>query len=237
MHSFSLIIPLHNEALIVKNQILSSLQIYNKKKSVSYEILLIENGSTDQTAREIKNLQSLYPNIIRIIHLPSPSYGQAIRRGIQEARYPFIIQCDVDFIEKEFIMKALPLLKIHDIVIGSKLHPESHDERPFIRKLISRIINTILFFTFAHTLTDTHGIKAYNKKAILPLLEKLHDFDHFMDTELILRAYFSRLYIIEIPISIKEVRNSRFSFGMRSWRLFKELYQLISYRNEIKTGN
>lgn len=228
MKNFSIIIPIYNEEKILKNQVLRIIQGINKLKLLlNYEIILVENGSTDDTCRIAKGLENEF-KIIKRICLQFPSYGQAFKEGLKKAQYPYIFQFDIDFWDINFISKAQNLLEKYDFVIGSKNMNGSKDNRSIFRKLISKTIEKIIEMRFNTKLSDTHGLKALKKSIISGLIRDVKCGNHFLDSELLLRASAAKYTFTQLPVSLKELRQSRFPFYLRFAEVIKEFTLLMS---------
>src|SRR5437016_9324149 len=167
MNAISIIIPVYNEEMILVPAVqrltegLASLPL-------AYEVILCENGSTDRTAELAHQLRQGDPHI-RVIHLPLPSYGHALKAGIEHARFDRLLLLNLDLCDLEFLASASQLLDRFDCVIGSKVAPGSHDERPLVRRMITRLFNGFLRLALGFEGTDTHGVKAFRRHRVLPL--------------------------------------------------------------------
>jgi len=230
--SFSIIIPLYNEEKFVEKQIDNLIKSVSIKYN-SYEILLIENGSTDNTYEIIKKLTKIYPKLIRALKLNTPCYGLAVKTGIEKAEFNRIVQFDIDFIDINFLNKSQKLLLNFDIIIGSKNHPLSNDQRPVLRVFMTKLINLFVRNLLKYKGTDTHGIKAYKRNKISQIIKKVKTTHHFFETELILRAAKDNFKIIELPVHIKELRPTRFPTLIRLIEALKEVVLLIKLRKEL----
>lgn len=236
MNNFSIVIPLYNEEEILSNQIekLTS-NINSLKLNLIYEIILVENGSRDQTYAVAQKLADSEKNI-KLVKIKQPSYGQAFKEGIKNAKYDTVIQFDIDFWEIDFLHMALVLLDRYDIIIGSKNLSVSHDKRPFLRRMLSRFIELATNYVFHINLTDTHGMKAIKKNKIINLVDKVICTNHFFDTELLIRCVYLNYKIKELPVDLSEIRKTRFAFVPRTIDVFKELITLIRAKKIIITN-
>ncbi|MDO9028706.1 MAG: glycosyltransferase family 2 protein, partial [Candidatus Roizmanbacteria bacterium] len=226
MIKFSIIIPLYNEEVYLKKQIITLIQKLNYFGfKNNYEILLIENGSKDKTYKIARELSENY-NQLRVYKQNKPCYGLALKEGIKKARFNNIIQFDVDFTDANFLKKSLKLIKKFDIIIGSKLHSQSKDARPRLRIVATKIINLFVKLLFNYQGTDTHGIKAYKKNKIYKIINKVKTTHHFFETELILRATKNNFKIAELPVRIKELRPTRFPTLIRLVEAVREIFLL-----------
>ncbi len=233
MLKFSIIIPLYNEETFVKKQIINLIQeLNNFGFKNNYEILLIENGSTDKTYRIIRELSKQYSQL-KVFRQNKPCYGLALKEGIKKAKYNNIIQFDIDFIDIGFLKKSLSLLEKFDIIIGSKLHSQSKDARPKLRIIVTKMIYLFIRFIFNYQGTDTHGVKSYKKNRINKIIKKVITTHHFFETELILRAAKNNFKIIELPVNIKELRPTRFPTLIRLIESIKEMLLLIKLKKEL----
>lgn len=223
MKNFSIVIPAYNEETVLEKSLLS---LANKLKiefpSNTYEILLIENGSQDQTLAIAKNLSSKF-KFLRVFHLPKPSYGGALRKGILEAKNENLVIFNVDFWNISFLKKALKLLENDDIIIGSKTLIASQDLRPLHRRLLTHFFNILLKIFFNFPGSDTHGIKVFKKRRFIPLVKKCRAYHELFDTELILRASKKGLILTELPIRVREIRPTRYNNLKRAINTLKDL--------------
>ena len=192
-----------------------------------YEIILSENGSTDSTLNLAKRLARKY-HFVRVIHSDAPSYGQAFRRGIYDAETNTIVQFDLDFWDVDFLTKALKLLERYDIVLGSKNLSTSGDQRSLGRRMTSKVIEILIRLRFGSVMTDTHGLKVLKRSKLLMQLPYVSCPNHFFDSELLLRAEVAGSKVAELPVSLREIRASRFSFFLRSRDVAMELLQLVA---------
>ena len=93
-----------------------------------------------------------------------------------------------------------------DLVVGSKLLSGASDERPFVRHLGSVVINGMLRVALGFKGTDTHGLKAFRKEALIDVAEScLVDKDLFA-SEFVIRAERGKVPIQEIPVRVLEKR-------------------------------
>lgn len=172
-----------------------------------YELLLAENGSRDRTADVARELCARYPEV-RLVQSPTPNYGRALRLGIMSARGELVICEEIDLCDVDFHLRALELLRANqaDFVIGSKLAGGARDERPAIRHHASRLYNAVLHSLFDFRGTDTHGLKAFRRSLVLPIVEACQIDRDVFSSELTIRAYRAPLRVVEIPVRVLEKR-------------------------------
>ena len=230
MNSFSLIIPIYNEEEILERQIKKLIsEIDNHISKAEYEIILVENGSSDKTYPIAKRL-ARHNSHIHVLKLKNPSYGQAFKEGVKKAKYDIIVQFDIDFWDTDFINLSLLLLNRYDVVVGSKNLGNSQDSRPLTRRVISKALELFLKFYFNVPFSDTHGMKAIKKKIILPLIDEVQSDNHFFDSELLIMCHYLHYSFKELPVSLQEIRKTRFSFLIRASEVLREFSKLITLK-------
>ncbi|MBI3321177.1 MAG: glycosyltransferase [Candidatus Omnitrophica bacterium] len=217
-------VPVCNEANILRRSI-SRMRGELRQLGVQFDIVICENGSTDGTLLIAQELQRAHPEV-HIERLPTPNYGLALKHAIAVCQHDTVLLTNVDFWDMDFVRSSLGKLNHYDLVIGSKAMPGSRDERPLVRKAITRSFNWVLRRTFGFRGTDTHGVKAFKREPLAPVIEHCVT-DHFIfDTELVLRAQRAGLQIIEIPVHVHELRQPTYVSLMKRgpqvvWNLAK----------------
>jgi glycosyltransferase involved in cell wall biosynthesis len=201
---FSVVVPVYNEAGIVTGAITRMLEALEQMGG-EFELLVCENGSTDDTAALVDRLQRKDPRI-RLERLPEPDYGGAMRHGIDACRYDRVVIFNIDFWSVEFARAAVTKLETADIVIGSKVMIGSLDRRPLPRRVLTRAFNGMLRRLFRFRGTDTHGMKAIRRTSVAPVLAHCVTSRSIFDTELVLRAERAGCAIVEVPVEVREIR-------------------------------
>jgi glycosyltransferase involved in cell wall biosynthesis len=213
MPDVSIVIPVYNEEGILREAVTELLEGFDFVRrelgtpELSFEIIIAENGSRDRTAELAQHLSDDYPEV-RSFSLGEPNYGKALRRGILEARGTFVICEEIDLCDLDFHRRALEHLRHGDcdMVIGSKAMKGASDERPLLRRTATRVINGMLRVALDFRGTDTHGLKAFVRTTLVPIVEAcVIDRDLFA-SELVIRAGRADLHVLEIPIKLHEKR-------------------------------
>jgi glycosyltransferase involved in cell wall biosynthesis len=213
MPDVSIVIPVYNEEGILREavtELLEGLAVVRSAMNapdLAYEVIIAENGSRDRTAELAVHLAEEMPEV-RTFSLGEPNYGKALRRGILEARGRYVICEEIDLCDLDFQRRALEHLRHGDcdMVVGSKAMKGASDERPIFRRAATRVINSMLRVALDFRGTDTHGLKAFDRERLLPIVEScVIDRDLFA-SELVIRAGRAGLHVLEIPIKLHEKR-------------------------------
>jgi glycosyltransferase involved in cell wall biosynthesis len=227
---FSVVVPVYNEAGIVHAAIARML-VALEDLGGDFELLICENGSTDDTAALVAALQRADPRI-RLERLPEPDYGAAMRHGINACRHDRVVIFNIDFWSAEFARQAVTALDHADIVIGSKVMEGSNDGRPWLRRFLTRAFNGMLRGAFGFGGTDTHGMKALRRRAVDPVLARCVTSRSIFDTEVVLRAERAGLRIIEIPVAVREIRQP--SYLAVASRLPEVTWNLLKLKRALR---
>ena len=202
----SIVIPIYNEEGILRGSVMELRQKL-EPFGFTYELLLSENGSRDRTIEIGKALEAEYAEV-RLLSLGQPNYGLAMKSGIENARGTFVICDEIDLLDTEFYARALALLERTDteLVVGSKAMVGSNDQRPLFRRSATRVYNGMLRLVCQYKGTDTHGLKAFRREALLPTVSRcVLDKDVFA-SEFVIRAHREGRKIVEIPFAVREKR-------------------------------
>jgi glycosyltransferase involved in cell wall biosynthesis len=222
----SFVVPVFDEEAILHAAVVD-LRERLAPYGISYELILAENGSRDATALVAEQLCARYPEL-RLERSPRPNYGQALRQGILQARGRFVICEEIDLCDVDFHLRALALLREDraDFVIGSKLVGGARDERPPLRHALSLLYTRVLHLLFDFGGTDTHGLKAFRRDAVLPIVRACRVDRDVFASELVIRAYREPLRVIEVPVRVLEKRPPSINLLDRVPGVVADLWQL-----------
>jgi glycosyltransferase involved in cell wall biosynthesis len=225
----SVVIPIHNEAAVI-DDLVRGITTELADFGETYELILYENGSSDNTLELAYALQATYPQLV-IRTSPHASYGAAVKNGLLAAQGEHVVVFNADLWDIPFLLESNRLLEQYEIVIASKRHPGSQDNRPWNRRLITWGFNVLLQLLFGFKGTDTHGMKAFNRAAVLPIIQQCVTDKEIFDTEVILRAQRAGLKTVEVPTIVEETRPSRYSPLVRIPRTLRDLRLLYQKLN------
>jgi glycosyltransferase involved in cell wall biosynthesis len=202
--------PAHNEAGYLETAI-GDVDEGLRGRGHELEILVVENGSTDDTLDIGRRLADELPSV-RVSTRAVADYGAALREGILAARGELIVTFDVDYYDIGFVDHALALLTADAppaIVVGSKRALGARDERPWPRRIVTTVFSLLLRAVFALSVSDTHGMKAMRRADVAPILEQCRFRTDLFDTELVIRSERAGLRVAELPVTAQERRLSR----------------------------
>jgi len=236
-NSFSIVIPIYNEEEILLESVNSIISMCERTK-LTYELLLIENGSTDKTLEIAQSLSNMN-NSIKVHSLNQANYGNALKNGFSLAIYDLVVAFDIDYYSETFLITSLQLESEFSAITASKRLQTSEDARRLIRRIATNFFVTLLKVLFNTDLSDTHGMKAIKKSEINKFIEQVVSTQDIFDTELLLRIERSGGKVKEVPTKINEIRPSVSLIYKRIPRTLKSLIKLrfIFYMESLKTKN
>jgi glycosyltransferase involved in cell wall biosynthesis len=199
-----------------------------RARGLTFEVIVIENGSTDSTLQIAKDLQRVHREV-RVMHRDVADYGAALRTGLLDACGDFVVNFDCDYYDLDFLDRALQRMRANDalaVVVGSKRADGARDERAWPRRLVTAVFSTILRVGFGLHVSDTHGMKVLRRASVEALARESTLGRDLFDTELVLRVERAGLATAEIPVAVHELRPARTSIVRRVPRTLVGLARL-----------
>ena len=222
----SVVMPAHDEEALLASSVREVAD--GLRPRGEFELLVVENGSTDGTAAVARSLAEEIPEV-QALTLSTPDYGLALRTGFLAATGEYVAIFDVDYYDLTFLGQAVDVLDETDgpaIVVGSKRGLGSVDTRAWPRRLVTSVFAGILRWGFGLGVSDTHGMKVMRRKPLVALAEACRFGTDLFDTELVLRAERAGLRAVEIGVTVEERRPSRSSIVRRIPRTISGLVRL-----------
>ena len=225
--TITVIVPCYNEEKIIYNNIIK-LNKGLKKTNRKIKLVLLNDGSTDNTKSEIDRL---YKKVdFKYFEYDFPSRRENLLHCIDnfiKTKYLMFLDCDMATDLKD-LKPLFNNLKYYDIVSGSRYLTSSKVERNTIRRIISFIFNNSIRLLFGSKIRDHEcGFKAFDTKKLKKIIKitKYGDLvssrKMFWDTEMWITAQRLGYKILEIPIAWKA--------GDKSALRFKTEISMLSY--------
>lgn len=202
MKKVSIVLACYNDELSIRESTKRIIKILEATK-YQYELIFIDDCSKDQSKKEIRKVRSLYPKkeIKITFHEKNLGRGGTVKEGILEASGEIVGFIDIDLEVSENYLPAF-ILAIDsgvDVAIATRVYK-------FHFSTIHRYIGSVVYpFLVRKTLgleaKDTEaGYKFFNRKKILPVIKQTINTGWFWDTEIVAKAFYSKLKIKEIPV-------------------------------------
>jgi dolichyl-phosphate beta-glucosyltransferase len=184
---------------------------------VSYEILVVDDGSIDRTAALVQKFTDIHPEVRIISHAPNRGRGFSIRRGVFASRGEIILETDADgSVDNEAIPRFLSFFREHpdiDVCIGSRRLPDAEilGSQPFLRLILGYgfLLLAKLLLGPWRTTDFTLGFKMFRRKAAEDIFSHQYDNQYVAEAEILFAAYRRRWRIQELPVVWSVNRDSR----------------------------
>jgi len=233
--SVDIVIPVHNEVGFLPGA-LGRLLDEISGIDADIAVILAENGSTDGTGELAERLAAKEVRV-RVLRLPKPDYGAAMRAGFANAGAAWVVNFDIDYYSADFLRSALALAGEADIVLASKRAPGADDQRGLVRRMGTFGFNRLLRAMFGSKVSDTHGMKMIRRDLVTRIAPTVISNQDLFDTELVIRAERAGARIAEVPAIVEELREARSSFLGRVPRTIKGLWRIRrALRSEARSG-
>ena len=222
----SIIIPAHNEERRLPGS-LDKITAFLATQFYKYEVVIVENGSADDTVGIARRYAERFP-YIRLYQETARGKGLAVRRGMFEARGQYRFICDTDLsMPIEEISKFLPpVLDGYDVAIASREAPGAvrYDE-PWHRHIIGRTFNLLIQVIAVRGFDDTQcGFKCFRDEVAEDLFSVQTLNGIGFDVELLFIAQKRGYKIVEVPIHWYYSAESRMRLVRDSLRALAELF-------------
>ena len=224
----SVIIPTFNEennASVMLKNLTRKLNGTNLK----YEIILVNDGSKDNTLYVLKQLKDSHSNVKIISYDENKGKGYAVRSGVLESEGKIVMYIDGDLdISPDILPEYIEQLKYYDIVIGSKRVSNADIKDSISRKILSKAFSIIVKIGMNLNIKDTQvGLKMGDGKQMRKIFKILSISGFAFDVELLTIAALLKLKIKEMPIELSLTRP--FSF-IHATKMFFDTMKIMYNR-------
>ena len=233
-------LPVKDEEIILEA---NALRLYDYLKSLNlkedWRIIIIVNGSTDNSYQIAKNLEADYGQYFKVKNLGAGGKGLALKTYFRESEADILSFMDIDLVvalenSPELIT---PILNNEfDMVIGSRLLPDSKTTRSKLRDFTSRHYNKFSNSLFKHGLSDLQcGFKAFKKELFNKFDSLLIDDKWFFDTEFVILAKHFNHEVKEIAVDWQENRFKDRKSKVKNIEAYRFIKKLLKFKKYLKT--
>jgi len=206
----SVVIPAYNEEYNLRTGVMDSVYDYLLQQDYTWEILFVDDGSTDNTAKLAEDFAKKHSNFF-VLKEPHRGKAGTVTAGVLKAKGEIILFTDTDQATPiDQVEKVLPKFKQgYDVVIGSR---SGREGAPLIRKIMAYGFSILRLLILRLPFKDTQcGFKAFSKEAAEEIFKRLEIFDSKnksvgasvtagFDLEILYIARKLRYKIAEVPV-------------------------------------
>lgn len=229
---FSVIIPAYNEEMTLRT-VVTAVHAYLKKNFQNFEIIVVDDGSKDETERIGRNLPAEFPEVSYLRQPENRGKGAAVQRGILRANGKIILFMDADASTEiqEWERLAPAFREGHEVVIGSRYLAESTIaiRQPPLRVMIGRIGNVLTRFTLIEDVMDTQcGFKAFTYEASRHIFPRQKTMRWAFDMEILAIAKHLGYPIKEVAVTWQDatLRKSNIRAARDAMRTLRDLLRI-----------
>ncbi len=234
----SIIIPAHNEEHRISKTLESYSNFYAKKYKNLVEILVIVNGSRDNTINVVNQYSKKYPIIKGYEYKPKIGKGGAIIEGLKKAQGNLIGYVDADLATSpEAFYDLITKINGYQGIIASRWMKGSiiNKKQPISRLVASRGFNFLVRLLLDLKYKDTQcGAKLFTKKAVDSVINELRTKYFSFDIDLLYNMKKNKLKIIEIPTTWHDQEKSTLVIRNTISNMFMALMRIRLYHSRFK---
>lgn len=231
--TYSIVVPAYNESGRLRPT-LDALLRFIQEENWDAEILVVNDGSKDDTAQVVREYGKLHPQVLLLENPGNRGKGYSVRNGMLHARGDICLFSDADLSSPiEEARKLLAALaQGADVAIGSRwLKSELQTERqPLYRQAFGRIYNLVLRIFLGMRFVDTQcGFKAFTRNAVQRIfpLQRIERWG--FDPEILFLAQRAGLRVVEVPVVWAHSEGTRLNPVRDGIRMFGEVLRIRWY--------
>ncbi len=228
--TLSIFFPAHNEEENIAATITSATRVAEQSPYISaYEIIIIDDGSTDRTALFAREIAQTNPNVRVISHAQNKGYGAALKTGLAAARMDYVFFTDADL---QFDIVELQNLLVHlptyDVVIGYRAPRQD----PWMRLLNARGWNILNRLFFGLRVRDIDCAFKIFKRELVQNIE-LSSEGAMINAEMLIKLKRDNVRIKEVPVSHLP-RKAGSATGAKPSVIFRAVREMVTlYGGEL----
>lgn len=231
--NLTLVLPCYNESKHLVQSMDEIVRVLDQSR-LSYEIILVEDKSTDDTRKILSDWCKDQSNVKVLLHEENKGHGEALRNGFAIAKGEVIGFIDIDLeVSAVYIPNLVNkiLLDGFDIATGYRFYGFLLNTNAIVRALLSLGYRLLFRFLMRINLKDTEtGYKFFRKKIYLELQPEIKSRGWFWDTEFMVKAFMKGYRIAEIPVLFLRRKDKKTTIKVFSYtiRHFRELVNFSS---------
>lgn len=232
----SIVLPFYNE----ENRMhffREGLKNYANKNQLVKELILVDDGSTDNTLQLLNEIKNNHSRLnIKIISIkPNTGKGNAVKAGIMESAQPWILCNDADLsysleqIDDWYEHQWLNFSNPEIVYIGSReLGEKQYDMKLFLhRKIIGRIFAFFINLITGISIKDTQcGYKLYPATVAKSIFSLVKEDRFAFDVEVLYLLKKNKITVQLLPVKCIDTEGSKVNILSDGWDMFKALFRI-----------
>ncbi len=237
----SVIIPAYNEEARLTATLLAVVEYFDKLYPSSYEVIVVDDGSTDSTSQLASQFSESHPQVSVLEYGANRGKGYAVRRGMLKGSGECRLFCDADLatpMEEFEVVLARMQSEGSAIGIGSRPLRESHllVHQPWYREFLGRSFNKVVQMLAAPGIQDTQcGFKIFSAQAADAVFSRCLLDGFAFDAEALFLAKRFGYRVSEVPIRWSHKSGSKVNMARDGLRMVRDVVRLRGMHRDLST--
>lgn len=228
---------MYNEEAVISENLCTLMHVLDKALPSEYEVIAVNDGSTDRTLETVSALCAHYPALRILSHTPNRGKGGALKEGMTAAMGRFVLFTDSDLAYGTApILAFLERFEQGDIgmLLGSRaLCDDGYAGYSRLRRLMSRVYLAFVKTAAGFRYSDSQcGIKGFENGAAKRLFGDLETSGFAFDLEILLAANAEKLPFCEMPVKVIRHGNSTVHPARDALRMLRDLRKIKKRQKE-----
>lgn len=236
--SLSLVVPAYNEQNRLKDT-LPIMYAYLREHFPQFELLVVDDGSTDSTPAIVEEFVRQHPEVRLISYRPNRGKGYAVRTGVMQSRGEWILFSDADLATpiEELPNLAIKLREGYDVAIASRAISGAHlvIRQPWYREFAGRAFNVMVQLLAVPGIHDTQcGFKLFRREAARQIFSRCQENGFSFDIEVLHVALRLGYRVAEVPVHWMHREGSKVRLLRDAVRMFLALLRISRRHHALR---
>lgn len=234
----SVVVPAYNEERRLQDT-LPAMYAYLQEHYRPFELLVVDDGSTDRTPTIVQQFAQQHPEVRLISYQPNRGKGHAVRTGVLQARGEWVLFSDADLATpmEELERLAEKLRGDYDIAIASRAAGGAQlvIRQPWYREFAGRSFNLIVQLMAVPGIRDTQcGFKLFRQQAAREIFSRCEEDGFSFDIEVLHVAQRLGYRIAEVPVRWMHREGSKVRLLRDATRMFLALLRIVRRHQALR---
>jgi glycosyltransferase involved in cell wall biosynthesis len=223
--SVSVVMPAYQLGSVIAANVA---RVASALSSLAPELIVVDDGSTDETGSEAFRATSQIPGASLLSHEVNKGKGQALFTGALAASGELIVFLDADLdLPPEQIPSLLDAMGEADVLVGAKRDSMAGGRYPLIRRVLSRVFSMSTAGVFGLPVSETQtGLKIFRRKVLDVIIPQMRIEGYAYDLEMLVRAHRGGFKLAQMPVELGPGASSASLRAHMVWQMARDTARL-----------